>query len=139
MALMQYDRINFEKWVRYGPALVDKGEMEEAKFKETLSSFAARFVWAREVLEREKKFSFLARSVTRRTERRLSEMARQLSICEDVKKMAQDVAVMLGDKNGDEYFHTLRFSRHILSLSPRLSIKDIVMMNEHGIRDRVLY
>lgn len=66
-------------------------------------------------------------------------MARQFSICEDVKKKAQDVAVMLGDKNNDEFFHTLRFSRFILSVSPRLLIKDIVMLSEHGIRDRVLY
>lgn len=139
VALMQYDRINFERWVRYGSALVDKGEMEEAELKKRLSSFAARFVWAREVLEREKKFAFLERWAARKIERRLTGTARQFSICKDVKKKAQHLAMVLGDKNSDEFFDTRQFSRFILSVSPRLSVKDIVRIDEAGAQDRVRY
>lgn len=139
MALMQYDRINFERWVTYGSALVAKGEMEEAELKRMLSTLAARFVWAREVLEREKKFAFLECWAARRLEKRLSPIAAQFSICEDVEKKAQQLAAMLGDKNSDEFFDTRQFSRYILSVSPRLSIKDIVWIDEAGVRDRVLY
>jgi len=139
MALMQYDRVNFERWVRHGSALVAKGEMEEAELKRILSTFAARLVWAREILEREKKFAFFERWAIRRLEKRLSPIAAQFSICEDVKKKAQQFAAMLGDKNSDAFFDTRKFSRFILSASPRLSVKDIFLINEAGVRDRVLY
>lgn len=139
MALMQYDRINFERWVARGPALVDKGDMEEAELKGILSSFAARFVWAREVLEREKKFSFLARLATKRIEKKLSRTARQFSIWEDAKKEARHLAVVLSDKNRDEFSATQRFSRYILSVSPRLAHKDIALIDEADITGRILH
>ncbi|MDP2124102.1 MAG: hypothetical protein Q8J92_06940 [Parvibaculum sp.] len=139
MALMQYDRINFERWVTYGSALVDKREMEKAGLERILTYFAARFVWAKEVLEREKKFAFLERWAARILEKRLSPIAVQFSICEDVKKEAQHLAIVLGDKSSDAFFDTRKFSRFILSVSPRLSIRDIVLMDEADVRGPVLH
>ena len=139
MALMQYDRINFERWVARGPALVDKGDMEAAELKRILSSFAARFVWAREVLEREKKFSFFVRWAARRIERRLRRTAEQFSIWEDVKREALNLAVVLGDRNSGEFSAMQRFSRYILSVSPRLTHKDIALIDEADITSRVLH